>query len=43
MYNMTREAKRLTKERKITAETYSKTKTHTICVYKKTTHEDYVI
>ena len=31
------------KERKITAETYFKNKTYRICVYRKITHEDYVI
>ena len=31
------------KERKITAETYSKNKTYRTCVYRKITHEDYVI
>ena len=40
---MSSEAKRLNKERRITAETYSKTKTHTICIYKKFTDKDYVI
>ena len=40
---MSSEAKRLTKERKITAETYSKTKIHTILVCRKLTDEDYII
>ena len=43
MYKMSSEAKRLTKERKFTAETYSKAKTHTIRVCRKLTGEDYVI
>ena len=40
---MSSEAKRLAKERKITAETYSKTETHTVSVYRKFADEDYVI
>ena len=40
---MSSEAKRLTRERKITVETYSETKIHTICVYKKSTDKNYVI
>ena len=32
MHNMSSEAKRLTKERKITAEIHSKNKTHTMCI-----------
>ena len=43
MYKMSSEAKRLTKERKFTAETYSKTKTHTIRICRKLTDENYVI
>ena len=43
MCKMSSEAKRLSKERKITAERYSKTKTHTICVYRKFTDKNYVI
>ena len=43
MYKMSSDAKRLTKERKITAKIYSKNKTHTICVHKKLTDEDFVI
>ena len=43
MYKMNSEAKRLTKERKITAETYSKTETNTIHVYRKFTNEHYAI
>ena len=43
MYNMSSETKRLTKERKITAEIHSKNKTHTICVYNEISDEDYVI
>ena len=41
MYKMSSDAKRLTKERKITAKIYSKNKT-TIYVHKKLTDEDYV-
>ena len=40
---MSSEAKRLTRERKITVETYSETKNHTIRVYKKSTDKNYVI
>ena len=40
---MRSEAKRFTKERKITTETYSNNKTHTIRAYRKLTHKDYVI
>ena len=40
---MSSEAKRLTKERKITVKTYSETKLHTIRVYRKFTDENYVI
>ena len=43
MYKISSDAKRLTKERKITTKIYSKNKTHTICVHKKLTDEDYVI
>ena len=43
MYKMRSEAKRLTKERKVTAETYFKTETHTLRVYRKLTDEDYVM
>ena len=43
MYEMRSEAKRLTKEIKITAAAYSKTKTHTARVYRKFTGEDYFI
>ena len=43
MYKMRSEAKRLTKERKVTAETYFKTETHTLRVYRKLTDEDYVV
>ena len=43
IYKTSCEAKRLNKERKITAETYSKTETHTIRVYRKFTDEDCVI
>ena len=43
MYKMSREAKTAAKERKITAETYSNTKTHTIRVCRKLADEDYVI
>ena len=42
-YKMSTESKRLTKERKITAETYFETETHTICVYTKFADKDYVI
>ena len=37
---MSSETKRLTKERKITAETYSKNRTHTIRAYRKFTDKD---
>ena len=40
---MSSDAKRLTKERKITAERYFQNKTHIICVDKKLTDDDYVI
>ena len=40
---MSSEAKRLTRELKITAKTYSETKTHAIRVCRKFTDEDYVI
>ena len=43
MYKMSREAKTAAKERKITTETYSNTKTHTIRVCRKLADEDYVI
>ena len=43
MYKMSSDAKRLTKERKITAETYSKSETHTIRVCRKFAHGHYVI
>ena len=43
IYKTSCEAKRLNKERKITAETYSKTETHTIRVYRNFTDEDCVI
>ena len=42
MYKMSSKAKRLTKERKITAKIYSKTETHTINVCRKLTDGDYV-
>ena len=35
MYKMSSEAERLTKERKITIETYTKNKNHKICINKK--------
>ena len=40
---MSSDAKRLPKKRKITAETYSKSETHTIRVCRKFTDEHYVI
>ena len=40
---MSSEAKRLTKEKKITVETYSNNKMHVIRVYRKPTDEDHVI
>ena len=40
---MSGEAKRLTKEREITARTYSNNKANVIRVYRKLTGEDYVI
>ena len=43
MYKMSSDAKRLTKERKITTKIFSKNKTHTICGHKNFTDEDYVI
>ena len=43
MYKMSSEAKTAAKERKITAETYSNTKTHAIRVCRKLADEDYVI
>ena len=46
VYKMSSESKRLTKEIKITAETYSKTETRVyekIRIYKKISDEDYVI
>ena len=43
LYKMSSEAKKLTKERKITAETYSKNKTHTMRVYKIFTDVHYVV
>ena len=43
MYKMSSEAKRLTKERKINAETYSNIKTIVIRLYKKLADKDYVI
>ena len=43
MQKMSCDTKRLTKERKITAQIYSKNKTHTICVHKKLTDEDFAI
>ena len=43
MYKMRSEAKRLTKERKVTAGTYFKIETHTLRVYRKLTDKDYVM
>ena len=43
MYKMSSEAKRLTKERKITAETYFNNKTHIICMNKRGANDFYVI
>ena len=40
MYKMSSKVKGFIKERKITAETYSKTKTHAIRVCRKLTNED---
>ena len=40
---MSSEARRLTEERKVTAETYAENKIHSIRLYRKFTDEDYVI
>ena len=40
---MSSEAERLTKERKVTAETYTENKTHTRCIYKKGSKDLYLI
>ena len=43
LYKMSSEAGRLTKERTITTETYTKSKIHAMCVNKKSTDYLYVI
>ena len=40
---MSSEVERLTKERKVTAETQTESKTHTSCIYKKGSEDLYVI
>ena len=40
MYNMSSDAKRLTKEKKISVKIYSKNKNHTICVHENLRDED---
>ena len=38
---MSSEVERMTKERKITAKTYTKNKTHVVCVYRTFTDQHY--